>query len=171
MPYSDISALTVSKPAAWLMGLPPWAANGVCALSYLVIAVLMHLLFALPHPLPVAGSAAAGVAVAGALMCGRQVLPGLWLARFAWDLCLNDGSPDHQALWLAALGATSLVIQTEVARLAVLVLQILPSKLRRLRKSMQIAGAGLLGAGIGTGVYLLGLAFLPTAPSVSHWGL
>ena len=81
MPYSDISALTVSKPAAWLMGLPPWAANGVCALSYLVVAVLMHLLFALPHPLPVAGSAAAGVAVAGALMCGRQVLPGLWLAR------------------------------------------------------------------------------------------
>ena len=171
MPYSDISALTVSKPAAWLMGLPKWAANGVCALSYLVVAVLMHLLFALPHPLPVAGSAAAGVAVAGALMCGRQVLPGLWLARFAWDLCLSDGSPDHQALWLAALGATALVIQTEVARLAVLVLQILPSKLRRLRKSMQIAGAGLLGAGIGTGVYLLGLVFLPAAPSVSHWGL
>ena len=83
MPYPDISALTVSKPAAWLMGLPPWAANGVCALSYLAVAVLMHLLFALPHPLPVAGSAAAGVAVAGALLCGRQVLPGLWLARFA----------------------------------------------------------------------------------------
>lgn len=167
----DLSALTVSRPAAWLMDLPKWVANGVCGVSYLLVAGLMHLVFALPNPLPVAGSAAAGVAVAGALLCGRQVLPGLWLARFVWDLCLNEGPISGQTTALAALGASALVLQTEVARLVVLALQILPSKLRRLRKSIQIAGAGFLASCVGSGVYLAALAVWPDAPAVPHWGM
>lgn len=168
----DISALTVGKPAAWLMALPPWAANVVCAAAYLATAGLLHILFALPNALLVAGTAASGIALAGALMCGRKVLPGLWIARLLWDLSLRDGTPQHADYALAALGASALLLQTEAARLAVLGLQILPSKLRRLRKSLQIGGIGLLAAGTGTGFFLLNLALMDQPGlAVTHWGL
>lgn len=171
MHTQDLSALTVGKPAAWLMGLPSWAANGVCAIAYLAVAAGVHLVFALPNALWVAGSAASGVAVAAALMCGRKVLPGLWLARVVWELGVGGEATSPSAYGQAALAATALVLQTEIARMAVLALGILPSKLRRLRKSLQIAGTGLLAASAGTAFYLAGLALLPTNHVVPDWSL
>ncbi|NBX21879.1 MAG: hypothetical protein EBR58_11090, partial [Betaproteobacteria bacterium] len=171
MSTTNIAGLTVGKPAAWLMALPPLAANAVCAVAYVLVATLVHLLFALPNPLLVAGTAASGVAVAGALMCGRKVLPGLWLARLLWDLWLLEGTPGSSAWALATLGACTLVLQTEVARVAVLALQILPSKLRRLRKSLQICGAGLLASSVGTALYLLVLSQMQEATAVQLWSL
>ncbi len=167
----DLSALKVGKPAAWLMALPALTANAVCAAAYLVAAVLIHGVFALPNALVAAGSAASGVAVAGALMCGPKVLPGLWLGRLLWEIALKEG-PTQTADWgLAALAATAMVVQTELARSLVLKLHILPSKLRRLRKSLHIGGAGLLSVGVGTAVYLGGLALTDAAPPIDHWGL
>jgi len=166
-----LPALTVGRPAAWLMALSPLAANGVSAVAYLLVAAVVQLTYALPNALWVAGSAASGVAVAMALMCGRQVLPGLWIARLLWSLCLGESAPTPNDWGLAALEASALVLQTELARLAILALQILPSKLRRLRKSLQICGVGLLAASVGTAVQLLGLALWPGPMPVNHWGL
>ncbi len=171
MSTRDLSALTVGKPAAWLMALPPVAANVACGVAFWLTAMVLHMVFALPNSLPVAGSAASGVAVAAALLCGRKVLPGLWIAKCLWSLCLLESAPGSADWALAALAATALVLQTEVARVAVLSLDILPSKLRRLRKSLQICGAGLLAASVGSGVFLVALAFMPSAVSVPHWGL
>lgn len=171
MSTTNIAGLTVGKPAAWLMALPPLAANAVCAVAYVLVATLVHLLFALPNPLLVAGTAASGVAVAGSLMCGRKVLPGLWLARLVWDLWLMEGTSGSREWALASLGACALVLQTEVARVAVLALQILPSKLRRLRKSLQICAVGLLATSAGTALYLLVLSQMQEAAAVHHWGL
>jgi signal transduction histidine kinase/sensor domain CHASE-containing protein len=171
MRFQDLSELTVGKPAAWLMALPLWGANLVCAAAYLLAATGIQLVFALPNALWVAGSAASGLAVAGALMCGRKVLPGLWLARVVWEIMVGDAAPTPSDCGLAVLAATALVLQTEIARIAVLALQILPSKLRRLRKSIQIAGTGLLASSAGTTLYVAGLALLPTRHAVPDWGL
>lgn len=166
-----LPALTVGRPAAWLMALPPLAANGITALAYLLVAGVVQLVYGLPNALWVAGSAASGMAVAMALMCGRRVLPGVWLARVLWGVCLAEGTLSTEQWSLAALAATALVLQTEIARLAILALQILPSKLRRPRKSLQICGVGLLAAGVGTTFQLLGLALWSGPTPVSHWGL
>jgi CHASE1-domain containing sensor protein len=166
--FSDLS---VSTPAGWLMALTPWAANLVCGIAYGAAAWVLYALFALPHALPVAGSAASGVALAAALMCGRAVLPGLWLARFAWDMAATEGHSSGTETLLAAWGATTLVIQTEIARILVLALRVLPSKLRRLRKSLHIASAGLLASSIGTGVMLAGLSQTEAATQVDSWWL
>nr|WP_315464215.1 CHASE domain-containing protein [uncultured Rhodoferax sp.] len=171
MSQPNLSALTVGKPAAWLMALPTVTANVVCGVAYVLTAVCLHSLFALPNALWVTGSAASGVAVAAALLCGRRVLPGLYLARLLWELCQVEGPVTTSDLALAAIGATALVLQTEVARMTVLALHILPSKLRRLRKSLQICGTGLLAAGVGTGLYLLAVSQLPHAAAVNDWSL
>jgi len=161
MREQDLSALTVGRLATRVMALPATWANALTAALYLLTAAVLHLLFALPHALPVAGSAASGLAVALALMCGRKVLPGLWLARLAWELCLTAGGPDATDLAWAALAATALVIQTEMARISLLGLAILPTKLRRLRKSLHIGLVGLVSAAVGTLVYAAGLALFP----------
>ncbi len=164
-------ALTVGRPAAWLMALPSLYANGVSAVAYLLVAVTVQLVYALPNPLVLAGSAASGVALATALMCGRRVLPGLWLARMLWGLCLVEGTPTTQDWGLAALSATALVLQTEVARLSLLALHIVPSKLRRLRKSLQICGVGILAASLGTALQLIVLVLWPGTAPMEHWPL
>ena len=164
----DLSALTVGRPAAWVMALPAVPANVVAAAAYVLAAALLNLLFALPAALPVAGSAASGVAVALALMCGRKVLPGLWLARVAWELSLNGSAPDATDAAMAALAATSLVLQTEITRTLVLAWSVLPTKLRRLRKSLLIALAGLLGGAAGAALYTAGLALLPGSNFAQH---
>lgn len=168
MREQDLSALTVGRPAAWVMALPAAAASALAAAVYLLFAAAFHLLFALPNPLPVAGSAASGVAVALALMCGSKVLPGLWLARVVWELCMHGGAADATAFVWAALAATALVLQTEIARISLLRLAILPTKLRRLRKSLHIALVGLVSAAAGTAIYAAGLALLPSSGFEQH---
>jgi signal transduction histidine kinase/CHASE1-domain containing sensor protein len=154
MRATDLSALTLGRPATWVVGLPLTAANLLAAGLYLFAATALHLVFALPHALPAAGSAASGFALAIALLCGPKVLPGLWAGRFLWELCLTGGTSGALDAFMAAAAATSLALQTELARRLTLALKVLPTKLRRLRKTTSIALIGLMSSAAGAAVHL-----------------